>query len=104
MSYTCSSRLFYADRISTNQLENSSFVTTTQNSFDNPPTYQKVVQQDIQSQNNDSIQLLCQTILDYETRLDSYQRNVVNYEQRINTLENINQTLIKNIKELKETI
>ncbi|CAG8819324.1 3953_t:CDS:2, partial [Gigaspora margarita] len=94
------SRLFHPDRIPTNQSESISFVTITQNLFDNSPTYEKAIVQ----QDNNSIQLLRQTVLDYETRLDNYQRNVVNYEQRINSLENINQTLIKNIKELKETI
>ncbi|CAG8758696.1 33626_t:CDS:2, partial [Gigaspora margarita] len=86
------------------QSESVSFVTA-RSSSDPLPIYEEAVQtvqQEVQQE--DGIELLCQTVLDYETRLNNYQRNADNYKNRINSLENINQTLIKNIKDFKETI
>ncbi|CAG8827942.1 5322_t:CDS:2 [Gigaspora margarita] len=73
MSYTRSDRLFQSNRISTNQSESVSFVTT-RSSSDPPPTYEEaIVQQDVQqSQDDEGIKLLHQTILDYKTRLNNY--------------------------------
>jgi chromosome segregation ATPase len=59
------------------------------------------VQQEVQE---DGLEFLRQTVIEYETRFNNYQRNADNYENRINSLETTNQTLIKNIKDLKDTI
>ncbi|CAG8843442.1 46442_t:CDS:2, partial [Gigaspora margarita] len=88
------------------QSESISFVTA-RSSSDPLPTYEEAIVQTVQQQEvqqEDGIEFLCQTVLDYETRLNGYQRNVDNYENRINNLESTNQTLIKNIKDLKDTI
>ncbi|CAG8842452.1 140_t:CDS:1, partial [Gigaspora margarita] len=61
-----------------------------------------IQQQEVQQE--DRVEFLRQTVVDYEVRLTNYQRNVDNYENRINSLEYTNQTLIKNIKDLKDTI
>ncbi|CAG8657119.1 8405_t:CDS:1, partial [Gigaspora margarita] len=66
-------------------------------SFENITEVQEVQQED-------RIEFLYHTVLDYETRLNGYQQNVNNYENRINSLKSTNQTLIKTIKDLKDTI
>ncbi|CAG8810239.1 38547_t:CDS:2, partial [Gigaspora margarita] len=83
------------------QSESVSFVSV-QSSSDPPPTYEEAVQTEVQQE--DGVEFLRQTVVDYEVRLTNYQLNVDNYENRINILESTNQTLIKNIKDLKDTI
>ncbi|CAG8735697.1 39273_t:CDS:2, partial [Gigaspora margarita] len=87
------------------QSESVSFVTA-RSSSDPPPTYKEATQtvQQEEVQQEDRIELLHQTVLDYETRLNEYQRNVDNDKNRINSLESTNQTLIKNIKDIKDPI
>ncbi|CAG8855842.1 5653_t:CDS:2, partial [Gigaspora margarita] len=66
------------------QSESVSFVTV-RSSSDPPPTYEEAIVQTVQEvQQEDGIEFLCQTVLDYETRLNNYQRNANNYENRIN--------------------
>ncbi|CAG8853140.1 254_t:CDS:2 [Gigaspora margarita] len=69
------------------QSESVSFVTA-RSSSDPPLTYKEAIVQTVQQQEvqqEDGIEFLHQTVLDYETRLNNYQQNANNYENRINS-------------------
>ncbi|CAG8843428.1 7720_t:CDS:2, partial [Gigaspora margarita] len=97
------------EHLSDSQQSESVFFVTARSSSDPPPTYEEVTIQQVyiefqEVHREDGIEFFRQTVVDYEPRLTNYQQSVDNYENRINSLESTNQTLIKNIKDLKDTI